>query len=88
MKRAKLGQEQPNYRSIIGGFSMNKHDDNERIYLSTYILHKDNRVRLPKTIENNLGVVPGETYFDVFYDAKRKELILKKSDKESVGNKK
>ncbi len=67
---------------------MNKHDDNERVYLSTYILHKDNRVRLPKMIENNLGAVPGETYFDVFYDAKRKELILKTSDKESVGNKK
>ena len=66
---------------------MNKYD-NERIYLSTYILHKDNRIRLPKTIENNLDTVPGETFFDVFYDARRKELILKKSDKEAMGNKK
>lgn len=60
---------------------MSRHDENERIYLSTYILHKDNRIRMPKTIENNLGAVPGETYFDIYYDAKRKELILRKAEK-------
>lgn len=60
---------------------MSRSGENERIYLSTYILHKDNRIRMPKTIENNLGAVPGETHFDIYYDAKRKELILKKSEK-------
>lgn len=53
----------------------------ERILLSTYLLHKDNRIRLPKVIENNMSVVPGETYFDIFYDVKRQELILKISPK-------
>lgn len=65
---------------------MNKHDDTERIYLSTYILHKDNRIRLPKTIENNMGTVPGETFFDIYYDARKKELILKKSEKKTMDN--
>ena len=54
------------------------------IFLSTYLLHKDNRIRLPKAIENNMSVIPGETYFDIFYDAKRKELILKISPKSVV----
>ena len=58
---------------------MSKNDKNARIYLSTYILHKDNRIRLPKAIENNLEAVPGETFFDIMYDAKRKELILRKA---------
>ena len=53
-----------------------------RIYLCSYMLHKDNRIRLPKAIENNLDTVPGKTCFDVFFDAKRKEVILKKSEKQ------
>lgn len=60
---------------------MGRIDGSERIFLSTYLLHKDNRIRLPKVIENNMSVVPGETYFDIFYDAKRQELILKISPK-------
>ena len=54
-------------------------NESERIFLSTYLLHKDNRIRLPKVIENNMSVVPGKTYFDIFYDAKQQELILKVS---------
>ncbi len=57
---------------------------NKRIFLSTYLLHKDKRIRLPKAIENNMSAVPGETYFDIFYDAKRQELILKISPKSVV----
>ena len=60
---------------------MGQHGGNERIFLSTYLLHKDNRLRLPKSIENNLSVVPGETYFDVYFDAKMQEIILKISRK-------
>lgn len=56
---------------------MNKTNDSERIFLSTYLLHRDNRIRLPKVIENNLPVVPGETHFDIYFDVKSRELILK-----------
>lgn len=48
-----------------------------RVYLDTYVLQKDNRVRLPKGIEGNLKVIPGETYFDVYFDAQKNEIILK-----------
>lgn len=67
---------------------MSRNEQNERIYLSTYILHKDNRIRLPKSIENNLEVVPGETFFDIMYDAKRKELILRKAMKNTSDDRK
>ena len=60
---------------------MTKNKDSERTFLSTYLLHKDNRIRLPKAIENNLPVIPGETHFDIYFDVKRRELILKISKK-------
>ncbi len=61
---------------------MRKINDSERIFLSTYLLHKDNRIRLPRAIENNLPVVPGKTHFDIYFDVKNRELILKISEKE------
>ena len=51
-----------------------------RIFLDQYLLHKDNRIRLPKSIEKNLLVIPGETLFDIFFDAENQEIILKKAE--------
>ena len=45
---------------------MKQNKDKKRIYLDTYVLQKDNRIRLPKVIEGNMEVVPGKTFFDVF----------------------
>lgn len=45
---------------------MKKINNSGRIYLDSYVLQKDNRIRLPKGIEANMEVIPGETYFDVF----------------------
>ena len=64
-----------------------KNKGGDRIYLSSYILHKDNRIRLPKAIENNLTAIPGETYFDIYYDVASKEIVLKKSNKTASTNK-
>ena len=54
----------------------------DRIYLDSYVVQKDRRIRLPKGIEENLEVIPGLSYFDIYLDVKNNEIILKKaSDK-------
>ena len=47
-----------------------------RIYLDNYVLQKDMRIRMPKEIIKNLDVTPGESFFEVFYDPGKKEIIL------------
>ena len=47
-----------------------------RIYLDSYVLQKDMRIRMPKEIIKNLDVTPGESFFEVFYDPEKKEIIL------------
>lgn len=51
--------------------------DNERIYLETYILQKDMRVRMPKAILANLPIVKGYSKFDIYLDKSANEIILK-----------
>lgn len=53
--------------------------DSNIIYLDTYVLQQDMRIRLPKAILTNLGAVKGLSKFDVYLDAKNKELILKQN---------
>lgn len=50
---------------------------NSCIYLDTYILQQDMRVRMPKAILTNLDVEKGETKFDVYLDREDKSIILK-----------
>lgn len=49
-----------------------------RIYLDSYILQQDMRVRMPKAILENLDAVKGKTMFDIFYDSDEDAIILKK----------
>ena len=51
--------------------------DSSVIYLDTYVLQQDMRIRLPKAILANLGVEKGVSKFDVFLDTKNQELILR-----------
>lgn len=51
--------------------------DSTVIYLDTYVLQQDMRIRLPKAILANLGAEKGVSKFDVFLDTKAKELILR-----------
>lgn len=47
------------------------------IYLDTYVLQQDMRIRMPKSILSNLNVEKGETKFDVYLDREEKSIILK-----------
>ena len=51
----------------------------DRICLDSYVVQKDYRIRLPKGIEENLEVIPGLSYFDIYLDVKNNEIILKKA---------
>lgn len=51
--------------------------DSTIIYLNTYVLQQDMRIRLPKAILANLRVKKGVSKFDVYLDTKNKELILR-----------
>lgn len=51
--------------------------DNTIIYLDTYVLQQDMRIRLPKAILANLEAEKGVSKFDVYLDTKKKELILR-----------
>ena len=51
--------------------------DSTIIYLDTYVLQQDMRIRLPKAILTNLGAEKGVSKFDVYLDTKNKELILR-----------
>ncbi len=55
------------------------------IYLDTYVLQQDMRIRLPKSILTNLNAEKGVTKFDIYFDTQSKELILKLS-KDSEGH--
>jgi hypothetical protein len=60
----------------------------EFVYLDSYILQQDMRIRLPKQIINNMKVVKGETLFDIFLDSNSNELLLRVSSSniETKGN--
>lgn len=51
--------------------------EKELIYLDTYSLQQDMRIRLPKAILNNLPVEKGTTKFAIYLDQDKKELILR-----------
>jgi hypothetical protein len=58
----------------------------ELIYLDTYVLQQDMRVRLPKSILSNLGVEKGKTKFDIYLDSKERCLMFKIHDEENSEN--
>lgn len=47
------------------------------IYLDTYVLQQDMRVRLPKAILSNMGVEKGKTKFDIYLDSKDNSLVFR-----------
>ena len=51
--------------------------DTNIIYLDTYVLQQDMRIRLPKSILANLNAEKGISKFDIYFDTKSKDLILK-----------
>ena len=51
--------------------------DTNTIYLDTYVLQKDMRIRLPKAIVENMKATKGESLFDIFLDKNNDCIILK-----------
>lgn len=58
----------------------------ELIYLDTYVLQRDMRIRLPKSILENLNVEKGVSRFKIYYDKINSELILKVSENDEKNN--
>ena len=55
------------------------------IYLDTYVLQQDMRVRMPKAILSNMGVEKGKTKFDIYLDSKDNSLVLRIHEDNNVG---
>lgn len=47
------------------------------IYLDTYVLQQDMRVRMPKAILSNMGVEKGKTKFDIYLDSSDNSLVFR-----------
>ena len=47
------------------------------VYLDTYVLQQDMRIRLPKCVLSNLEAKKGETWFDIFFDSRDSSLVLR-----------
>lgn len=47
------------------------------MYLDTYVVQQDMRIRLPKSILTNLGVKKGKSKFDIYLDTEKNNLVLK-----------
>lgn len=57
-----------------------------QVYLDSYTLQSDLRIRLPKSIVGNLKVVPGKSSFSFFYNSKDHTIIMKLNPKEGHQN--
>lgn len=61
----------------------NKDENNfndDLIYLDTYILQQDMRVRMPKSILENLHLEKGKSRLKIYYDKNRKCIVLHSDD--------
>ena len=56
---------------------MSEFNKEKIVYLNTYVLQQDMRIRLPKSILNNLKIERGKTNFAIYLDSQNKEIILK-----------
>lgn len=54
--------------------------ENDLIYLDTYVLQQDMRIRLPKSILTNLSVEKGTSKFAIYFDRKNNSIVLKVDD--------
>ena len=47
------------------------------IYLDTYVLQQDMRIRMPKSIISNMNVDKGKTRVDIYLDLLNKAIVMK-----------
>ena len=55
------------------------------VYLDSYVLQQDMRIRMPKQILQNMEAEKGKTKFDIFYQVKQKAIVLKIAEVEKYG---
>lgn len=54
--------------------------DDNLIYLDTYVLQQDMRIRMPKSILKNLNAEKGKTNFAIYLNKDDKTLVSKLSN--------
>lgn len=57
---------------------------NDLIYLDSYTLQQDMRIRLPKSVLANMNVEKGKTKLDIFFDIENNALVLIPENKQEV----
>lgn len=58
------------------------------IYLDTYVLQQDMRIRLPKAVLENMGLEKGKSMLNIFYNNSDNSIILRVGDTHETSNKK
>lgn len=58
----------------------------ELIYLSSYVLQQDMRIRMPKSILYNMGAEKGKTRFLIYFDQNNNCIVLKPEYKKDLEN--
>lgn len=51
--------------------------NNSMVFLETYVLQQDMRIRLPKAILANIGAEKGKTMFDIYFSTDEEAIVLK-----------
>ena len=59
---------------------MKNNIDDNLIYLDTYVLQQDMRVRMPKSILENLGLEKGKSKLKIYYDKQKKCIVMLSED--------
>ncbi len=57
--------------------------EDDLIYLDTYVLQQDMRLRMPKSILANLKVEKGKSKFSIYLDKHNNQLILKPEEEDA-----
>ena len=55
--------------------------NNNLIYLDTYVLQQDMRIRMPKSILENMDLKKGKSKFKIYYDKTNSQLVLRNDEK-------
>ena len=60
--------------------------NNTPVYLDYYMLQLDMRIRLPKSVINNLKAIPGKTMFSFYFDSTTQYVVMKICNDKIDGN--
>ena len=61
--------------------------DSSMVFLETYVLQQDMRIRMPKSILSNLGAEKGKTMLDIYFNADDNSIVMKVHEDKQQGKK-